>query len=73
MIRFVSFGGTVHLVSPLGGREHTLCGVAFDAADSERDESLRWIPLLEKPVDCGQCVEVIRACWGVRTSEGARR
>lgn len=39
--RYVEFGGHVHLVGVIGGGEHTLCGVAFDAADSEHDESLR--------------------------------
>ncbi len=64
--RRVEFSGRVHLVTPLQG-EHTLCGVAADAADSERDESLRWQRTPQVTVTCPQCVAVIEHCRHVPT------
>ena len=64
----VRFEGCTHMVSPIGGSEHTLCGVAFDAADSEGDESLRWQASGQEHVDCPDCLIVIQACRDVRTT-----
>lgn len=61
--------GLVHAVSPIGGGEHTLCGVAFDAADSEGDESLRWLGPSRRAVDCPMCCAVIRECRNMSTGD----
>jgi hypothetical protein len=61
--------GLVHVISPIGGGEHTLCGVAFDAADSEGDESLRWSNSAARgPVSCEGCAAVVMHCRGMRVS-----
>jgi hypothetical protein len=71
MTKFVEFDGNVHLVVC----EHTLCGVAFDAADSESDESLRWTATHKRFVDCDLCRLTVEACSGVQTraSTGSAR
>jgi hypothetical protein len=61
-MRIIEFEGRVHLVSPLGGSQHTICGVACDTADSEGDESLRWVKTARSKFSCEQCAAVIDAC-----------
>lgn len=70
---FVEMDGRVHLVSPLGGGSHTLCGVAHDAVDTTGDESLRWHATGLVVVDCPDCILVIKACGGQLTREPAVR
>jgi hypothetical protein len=62
MPTFVRFERRTHLVSPLGGGEHTLCGVAFDACDSEGMPSLSWKPASSTVVTCPDCGRVIQEC-----------
>lgn len=64
----VEFGGHVHLMSVLQVGEYSLCGVAFDAADTENDESLRFRPTKKRTVDCPQCVLEIENCRYVQTT-----
>jgi hypothetical protein len=65
--------GLVHVISPIGGGEHTLCGVACDAADSEGDESLRWSDSAARgPVSCEECTAVVMCCRGMRVSAATR-
>lgn len=66
--QYVSFEGAVHLMGPLQA-EFTLCGVAEDAADSERDESLRFEKTTKRTVSCPQCVRFIEHCRYVKTQE----
>lgn len=66
--KFVEFEGEVHLIAGAGGGEHTLCGCAFDAADSEHDESLRFRPTKRRIITCHGCSVVVLACRGVRTA-----
>lgn len=66
MPTFVEFEDDVHLIAGEGGGEHTLCGVAFDAADSEGDEALRFKTTRRRVVTCSGCVGVVLACRGVR-------
>jgi hypothetical protein len=68
LIEVVEFEGETHMIDPLGGAEHTLCGVAFDAADSEGDEALRWKLATERLVSCADCSRVIRACQTMPTT-----
>lgn len=58
--------GLVHGISPLAGGEFTLCGFAFDAADSESDESLRWTAVSRGWISCQACALVVLACRRVR-------
>ena len=70
---YVEFGGEVHLFPAVGGGgEHTLCGVAFDAADSEKDESLRFRPTKRRTITCFGCAAVVLACRGVRIAPAPR-
>ncbi len=68
--KFIEFEGDVHLISGEGGGEHTLCGVAFDAVDSEHDESLRFTPTKRRIITCPGCAGVVLACRGVRVAWG---
>lgn len=61
--------GLTHVISPIGGAEHTLCGIAFDAADSEGDESLRWTGMSRGPVTCLECGSVVLHCRGLRVKD----
>ena len=63
--RFVRFERRTHLVGPLQGAEFTLCGVAYDAGDSEGIPSLQWQESTSTTVTCPDCAKVIRACAGV--------
>jgi hypothetical protein len=54
--------GAVHAVSPIGGGEHTLCGIAADAADSEANEALRWTHPKHEYVTCKECSLVVMSC-----------
>ena len=69
MPTFVRFENRTHLVSPIGGSEHTLCGVAFDAGGSEDEPSLTWKVTTNTTVTCPWCVLVIRECKGVKTRD----
>jgi hypothetical protein len=68
MHKFVWFEEAVHLLSPLSGGEFTLCGVAFDAADSEQDTALCFEETNSKTVTCEECMKVIKHCRKVRVS-----
>ncbi len=64
--RFVHIGTFVHLV--LDG-EHVLCHTATsDAADTEGDESMRWVKTDSKVVTCPLCAAIIHLCRGVRVT-----
>ena len=58
--------GQRHMVSPIGGGEHTLCGIAAEAHVTEN--APRWAPsrLTGRMVTCEMCADVIRACRLVR-------
>lgn len=59
--------GLVHLMSPIGGGKHTLCGIAYDAAGSHSEEGWRMLPgVAPSTVSCRGCAAVILACRGVR-------
>lgn len=60
--------GDVHAMSPIGGGEHTLCGIAIDAADSERDERLRLSATRRRAVSCAMCADVVLACRQLRVA-----
>lgn len=65
--RFVhTISAGIHIVSPIGGGEHTLCGIAGDAYESEGDEALRWRVARTHTVTCRECISVVEACRGVR-------
>lgn len=66
MRAFVEMGGAVHLMSPIGGAEHTLCGVAFDANASENADELGHQPTQRRTVTCLECAMVVDTCRGVR-------
>lgn len=61
--------GVVHAVSPIGGSEHTLCGIAADAAVSEADESLRWTHPKHQYVTCSECLRVVKFCRGLKIAK----
>lgn len=67
----VVFEGEVHLVGP--NSEFTLCSVAFDAADSENEPTLRWMPTRQRIVTCPECVRVIVHCRNVPVGKHGRR
>lgn len=61
--------GVVHLINPVGGAEYTMCGDAFNSFGMfEGDEDRSWAPVSHGNVDCPECIKVILACRGVRTS-----
>lgn len=61
--------GLIHVISPIGGAEHTLCGIAQDAADSEDSELLRWgSPRKRGPVSYTECSKVVLHCRGIRVA-----
>jgi hypothetical protein len=61
--------GFVHAVSPIGGSEHTICGIAADAAASEGDEALRWVHPKTQYVTCAECYRVVKFCWGIKVAK----
>lgn len=65
MKEFCEFGGRVHLVSPIGGSEHTLCGNANDEPGTEHQ------PTKARTITCLECATVINYCRGVRVSADA--
>lgn len=69
---YVRAGGVVHLLSPLQAGEYTMCGVAFDACDTEGEPGHRFVPVREQPVNCDMCVDMIERCRGVRVSAKPR-
>lgn len=72
MPRFVrTTGHGVHLVSPMQGGEFTLCGIAFDAGDSEKDSTAQWRDTPSTTVTCDICIDVIEACQGIKVRRRA--
>mgnify|MGYP001584875002 CR=1 FL=1 len=71
--RYVRFERRTHLVSQLQGGEFSLCGVAFDAGDSENEPALRWQATDSTIVTCPDCIAVIDTCRGVRTRGAIKR
>lgn len=69
-LAFVEFEGSVHLVSPSNGSQHTLCAVAENAADLEQMEQLRWRKTSKRIVDCPTCATMILACRMAHVSSG---
>lgn len=64
---FIRMDGVVHLA--LDG-EHLVCmSATYDAADSEKDEALRWFPTPSTTVTCDICAKVIRLCHGVKVGK----
>lgn len=63
-VRLIEAEGFVHLVSPIAGSEHTLCGDAFDLASDVG--GYEWKSSRKKAVTCEKCAAVILACRGVR-------
>lgn len=63
---FVRTSHGVHLMSPVGGGEFTLCGIAFDAADSEQDKRLRFRGAKREIVTCDLCANVVEVCRDVK-------
>jgi hypothetical protein len=58
--------GLIHVISPIGGSEHPLCGIAQDSADSEHSDLLRWVsPRKRGPVSCTECSKVVLHCRGI--------
>jgi len=70
----VRCGGAVHLLDPTQGREFTLCGIAFDAWETERPKQprLQFIPVSEQPVNCDRCAAIIETCRSARVSASLR-
>lgn len=61
-VSLIDFEGQTHVISPLGGGEHTLCGVASDAYCTEDDPHLIWQESVNKKVTCKDCVAIITVC-----------
>lgn len=69
---YVETSAGVHLVSPIGGSEHTLCGDAFD---NEFEPGIGWKKRSPRALTCPKCVEVVLYVRGVRVAasgQGAR-
>ncbi len=52
-----------HLISPVGGFEHSFCGMAFDAFasdDLETDDAFIDAPTKET-INCPDCIEAVAA------------
>lgn len=67
---YVKCGAFVHIVSPIGGSEHTVCGIANDAWITENDSDLKW----QSPdsfVDCPLCLRVMDLCLTLRKARKA--
>lgn len=62
----VRFEQRNHLVGPGSGGEFTLCGIAFDAGDSESTPELIWRSPDGNAVTCASCIAVIDVCRGRR-------
>jgi hypothetical protein len=67
--KFVRRDTFICIIGPLQGQEFTLCGVAFDAADSEEDETLRFHPTNRRVVTCPECANVVLACRNVKVAQ----
>ena len=65
---FQTADGRRHLICPIGGAEHTLCGIAFEAWETENEPGWQGVPLTGKTVTCGLCAQVIQACRKVRVA-----
>lgn len=63
MREYVETADGVHLVSPIGGSEHTLCGDAFD---NKFDEQLGWKKRSARALTCAKCVAIVLHCRNVR-------
>ena len=58
--------GMRHVVSPVGGSEHALCGIAFDAHELADGPQWAAVPLTGRTVTCGDCAAVVEVCRSVR-------
>lgn len=61
--------GMCHVVSPIGGGEHTLCGIAYDAHETENEPDWAEVPLTGRMVTCCECAAVVVACRRVRLAK----
>lgn len=71
MPTFTRFEKRTHLVSPASGHEFSLCGISFDAGETEGEPSLVWKPTTSTTVTCPSCIMIIRECQGVKTRDVA--
>jgi len=67
---FEGFPSVVCAMGLVPGGEHTLCGDAYDVY-SEGEGHGAWVET-GKPVNCVQCVEIIRAARAVRLAPTKR-
>lgn len=65
MTELVEAEGKVHVVNPVSGGEHTLCGDAFDLASDV--DGYTWTPARTKTVTCPNCAQVVREVRKLRT------
>ena len=61
-----------HMICPIGGGEHTLCGIAKDAWEIENEPGWKGVPLTGKTVTCGLCARVIVECRKVRIATNSK-
>jgi len=69
---YVENGDGVHVMGPteIAGGEYTLCGDAFDIAETERDfEPGPFRSTKKRIVTCPACVAIIKQCRGIKISE----
>lgn len=64
--------GLRHLLSPIGGGEHTLCGASYDAHETVNEPGWAPVPLTGNTVTCPECAAVVLACRGMRVKPLAR-
>jgi len=62
---FVENSEGVHIFGPGMGGEFTLCGDAFDIADTDKHHE-GFQPTRKRTVTCPKCIDVILHCRGVR-------
>ncbi|AFU88285.1 hypothetical protein CcrColossus_gp415 [Caulobacter phage CcrColossus] len=65
MAELVEAEGLVHVVNPVSGGEHTLCGDAFDLASDV--DGYEWTPSKSKTITCPNCAQIIREVRNLRT------
>lgn len=63
---FVEYEGKIHLINPASGGEHTLCGDAFDAHQSENAPEREFKPTKHRTITCWMCGQAVLACRGVK-------
>jgi hypothetical protein len=72
MGRFTENRAGVHIWNPALS-EHTLCGDAFDAPESEPDwADGPFVSTQRTTVTCPRCVAIIRGVQGVRTRQAKK-